>query len=158
MPGATPRLRVSADARFSAPGEAVAVLAVRAADGDAQRVLEEEVGVEGARHEDAPGSPLGGGLIRLRTAGGPVRVAYRATVEVDGAARRGRRDGPLPGPGDVAFDLLPWTLPSRYVPSDLLSATAQALFGTLPRTAALPGLVAGWVRGNLPTPRARATP
>ncbi len=149
MPGATPRLRVSADVRFSAPGEAVAVLAVRAADGGGQRVVDEEVVVEGAEREDAVGSALAGGLIRVRTAGGPVRLAYRATVEVDGASRRAPRSGPLPGPGDVAFDLLPWTLPSRYVPSDLLGATAQALFGTLPRTTALPGLVAGWVRGNL---------
>jgi transglutaminase-like putative cysteine protease len=132
---------------WSADGPGSALLLVRAAEAADQRVVNEDLSVSGARVEEGPPDALGTRPVRVHTDGGPVRVAYRATVTVEGAAREcPRDDAPLPEASDLAFELLPWILPSRYATSDALTPTAAAAFGHAPRTRALIPAVADWIR------------
>ena len=55
-------------------------------------------------------------------------------------------DRPLRSASQLPFPLLPWTLPSRYAPSDLLGATAPAELGLGPRARTLLPVAAEWVR------------
>lgn len=143
-------VRVDAATAWAAGGAGSALLTIRAAGSPEQRVLEEALVVDGARVEDGPAVREGARPVRLHADGGPVRVRYSATVAVDGDARVCPRDDrPLPDASAVAFDLLEWTLPSRYAPSDALAPTAAALFGDHPRTRAVIGEVADWVRATI---------
>lgn len=142
-------ISVACDIEWTTELPAVGVLLVRVADLPTQRVASEVLHVEGAQVED-PGtaSDLGARPIRLRPDGGPVALRYRATVEVDVPTPRDP-DVPLPDPGETALEHMDWTLPSRYCPSDVLEPTARALFGSMPRTAALLETVRSWVQASI---------
>lgn len=144
------RVRVGTVMTWSSEGASTALLQVRVAEAGEQRLLDETLVGEGARQEEGPTGSLGTRPVRIHVAGGPVALRYAAGVLVDGAARVCPRDDlALPGAGDLAFDLLPWTLPSRYCPSDALGPTAEAAFGDLPRTRSLIHAVADWVRESI---------
>ncbi len=145
MPGA--RVGVESAMSWTADGPGSALLLVRAAGAADQSVLDEDLSVSGARVEEGPSDPLGTRPLRVHADGGTVRVRYRATVSVEGAERAcPRDDAPLPEASDLAFELLPWILPSRYATSDALAPTAAAAFGEAPRTRALIPSVADWIR------------
>lgn len=104
--------------------------------------------MRGGEIEDGPTGSTGGERpFRLRTAGGRLSIAcdtqVRREPEIPSA------DAPLPDHDRLPFALLPWTLPSRYCPSDLLASTADALFGHEGRCRGLIAGVVGWVRANL---------
>ncbi|MFA9445801.1 transglutaminase family protein [Egicoccus sp. AB-alg6-2] len=141
------RLHVSAQIGWTAEGPATAVLQVRAAEAAGQTVLDERLEVDGADVEDPGALPNGSRPVRLRAAGGPVRLHYTATVDLAEAHADGTDQ--LPSFGDLDFDLLPWTLPSRYCPADVLGPTAEVLFGDAPRTAALLEQVRAWVHDHV---------
>ena len=141
------RVRVGTVMTWSSASAASALLQIRVADAGDQQVLDETLEAEGARVEPGPPAPSGARPVRIHAGGGPVALRYAAGVVVDGAARVcPRDDAALPAAGDLSFDLLEWTLPSRYCPSDALGPTAEATFGDLPRTRSLIPAVADWVR------------
>jgi transglutaminase-like putative cysteine protease len=141
------RVAVESVMSWSADGPGSALLLVRVAEAADQRVIDEDLTAEGARVEEGPVDALGTRPLRIHSDGGAVRVRYRATVAVDGGARVCPADDlPLPEASDLAFDLLPWILPSRYATSDALAPTADASFGDVPRTRALIPLVGDWIR------------
>jgi transglutaminase-like putative cysteine protease len=144
------RVRVGTVMTWSSEGASSALLQIRVAEAGDQRLLDETLVGEGVREEEGPTGPLGTRPVRIHAGDGPIALRYAAGVLVDGAARVCPRDDEaLPGPEDLAFDLLPWTLPSRYCPSDALGPTAEATFGDLPRTRSLIPAVADWVRENI---------
>jgi transglutaminase-like putative cysteine protease len=133
---------------WQAEGEAAAVLLLRVADAPGQTIADEHLEVEGATVEDPGTRPGGARPVRLRTGGGPVRLRYTATVEVD-QDDEVPVDVAIPTLGDLAFDLLPWTLPSRYCPSDVLTPMAVTLFGGSARDGRLLEEVRSWVQTNI---------
>jgi transglutaminase-like putative cysteine protease len=137
-----------ADVAWSATGPASALLLLRAARAPEARILDEELAVDGAEVEDGPVRGDGARPVRIHVAGeGPVTLRYRVAVVLDPAGRPAPGDDrPLPASSDLPFDLLEWTLPSRYAPSDVLAPTAEAAWGGAPRTRALLPAVAAWVR------------
>lgn len=140
-------MRIESSMSWTCDGAGSALLLVRAAEADDQRVGEEDLRVTGAEVEEGPHDAHGARPVRLRAEDGTVSVRYRASVRVEGAGRVcPRDDAPLPEAGDLAFDLLPWTLPSRYATSDTLTPSADAVFGDLPRTRALIPAVGDWIR------------
>lgn len=142
------RLTVRAHVDWRAEQPATAVLLVRVAHVAGQVVGDEDLRVDNADVED-PGPRRSGGArpLRLHTAAGPVRLRYAATVDIDEAPVD--TDVTLPTLGDLDLDLLSWTLPSRYCPSDVLAPTAEHLFADVPRTGALLEHVRGWVEANV---------
>ena len=142
------RLTVRANIDWVAEEPATAVLLLRVADSPGQVVTEEDLRVVNAEVED-PGSRPGGGArpLRLHASAGEVCLRYLADVEVDDAPLDA--DVTLPTLGDLDLALLPWTLPSRYCPSDVLAPTAEHLFAEVPRTGALLEQVRGWVETNV---------
>jgi transglutaminase-like putative cysteine protease len=142
------RLTVRAYIDWIAEQPATAVLLVRVAHVAGQVVGEEDLKVDNAEVEDPGPRPRGGARpLRLHARPGPVRLRYVASVEVDDAPLD--TDVTLPTLGDLDLELLPWTLPSRYCPSDVLAATAEHLFAGTPRTGALLEQVRGWVEANI---------
>lgn len=144
MPTVTARTSIV----WTAEEAATALLLVRVADAAGQQLLEEHLDVEGAKVE-AVEAPAGGGArpLRLHAWDGPVRLRYEATVALDELPVE--PDARLPTLADLDLDLLSWTLPSRYCPSDVLAPTAQHVFADAPRTGALLEQVRAWVETNI---------
>ena len=144
------RVRVGTVMTWASDGESSALLQIRVAETDDQKLLDEDLAADGARIEMGPLGSCGVRPVRVHVDGGPVAVRYAAGIEVDGAARTcPRDDAPLPVAGALGFVMLPWTLPSRFCPSDALGPTAEALFGEAPRTRSLIPEVADWIRDRI---------
>ena len=144
------RIRVSAEVDWTAQDDSSAVLLVRVAEASGQEIVEETLEVEGARVEEGPLRDDGARPIRLHAPAGAAGLRYRAQVDVEQDGRMAVADDrPLPSASQLPFPLLPWTLPSRYAPSDLLGATAQAELGLGPRARALLPVAAEWVRTRI---------
>ncbi len=141
------RFTVRSRVAWTADGPATAVLLVRVAHAPGQTVDDEHLDVDGAEVDDPGPRRAGVRPLRLHLSPGPVRLHYTATVEVDTAPVD--TDVALPMLDDLDLDLLPWTVPSRYCPSDVLAPTAEHLFADLPRTGALLEHVRGWVEANI---------
>jgi transglutaminase-like putative cysteine protease len=139
---------VRAHVDWIAEQPATAVLLLRVADAAGQEVVAEDLEVENADVEDAGPRPGGGARpLRLSASPGPVRLRYEARVEAHHAPVD--TDVALPTWGELDLDLLSWTLPSRYCPSDVLGPTAEHLFDRVPRTGALLEQVRSWVETNI---------
>lgn len=141
------RISIRSEIRWTAREHSSAVLLVRAARTPDQTIVDEELAVDGARVEEGPERDDGARPLRLHAPPGQVTLRYHALVEVDGAGRTAIADSEsLPRGSELPFELLPWTLPSRYAPSDLLAGTAHAELGLGPRARALLPTAAAWVR------------
>lgn len=141
------RVRVGTVMTWSSEGASSALLQIRVADVEDQWLIDETLVADGVRVEEGPTRDDGTRPVRVHAEGGHFALRYAAGVMVDGSGRACPSDDqPLPGPEDLDFGLLQWTLPSRYCPSDTLGPTAEATFGDLPRTRALIPAVAGWIR------------
>ncbi len=138
---------IRSESRWQVTGSAAAILVVRAAHDPGRIVRDESLVIEGAAHT-LHDSPTGERPVRLRTTEGPVVVRYEATVDLAPAAPP-PAPGPLPSLGEMDLALHPWTLPSRYCPSDLMAATAEHLVQHAPATGARLDLVCGWVREHI---------
>jgi transglutaminase-like putative cysteine protease len=125
-----------------------AILLVHAADAPGQRVVDEELRVDGGDVEVLASREARPGRLRTRDAG-PVTVRYAATVELARHDPGPVSTLPLPHVAELDLDLLHWTLPSRYCPSDVLTPQALDLFGDLPRDGALLTTVRDWVRRQI---------
>ena len=144
------RVRVGTVMTWSSEGASSAVLQIRVAESADQALLDETLVADGVRVEEGPVRDDGTRPVRVHAGDGPIALRYAAGVSVDGSERECPRDDvPLPGPEDLDFGLLQWTLPSRYCPSDALGPTAEALFGDLPRTRSLIPAVADWIRERI---------
>ena len=146
---AAARLRVGCQFDYESDGPVPAVVQVRARpDGEhhtryESRWLEPDLPV----HEYVDG--FGNLCWRLTLPGGPVTIRYDAVVEVDRAP-----DPVVPGARLVPVEELPdetlvFTLPSRYVQSDLLMQDAWELFGQTPPTWARVQAICDWIHANV---------
>jgi transglutaminase-like putative cysteine protease len=86
---------------------------------------------------------------RLVLPAGRSVVRYDAVVEVSGEPDVVIPDAPLTPVEDLPDDALVFTLPSRYIESDLLLNDAWELFGTTPPTWARVQAVCDWVHANV---------
>jgi len=142
------RISVRAHLDWVAEQPSTAVLFIRVAQAHGQLVTEEDLQVDNAEVEEfAPHPRTGVRPLRLHASTGVVRLRYAAQVQLSDTPVN--TDVELPSLGSLDLDLLPWTLPSRYCPSDLLAPTAEHLFGHLPRTGALLEHVRAWVEENV---------
>lgn len=129
------------DAHADEPGGLI--LRIQAHPGADQEIREElldtgPLGVALARTDS-------GRLARISMERGDCTVRYRALVDV-------RREAPArscpPAFEDLDLDLVEWTAPSRYCPSDRLHPVATELFGDADREGLVERVVA-WVHDHL---------
>ena len=86
---------------------------------------------------------------RLTAPGGPLQVRYDAVVDVADEPDPVVPDAHLVRVDELPDDALVFTLPSRYVQSDLLLDSAWQLFGDTPPTWARVQAVVEWVHTNV---------
>ena len=86
---------------------------------------------------------------RLTLPGGPITLRYDALVDIDGEPDPVQPEARLVPVQDLPDDTLVFTLPSRYVQSDLLLDTAWQLFGQTPPTWARVQAICDWVHANV---------
>jgi transglutaminase-like putative cysteine protease len=86
---------------------------------------------------------------RFTAPAGNFRIRYDALVTDSGEPDPVIADAPLVAVEDLPDSTLVYTLPSRYVQSDLLVATAWQLFGETPATWARVQAVCDWVHTNI---------
>lgn len=142
-------IEVSAGVDWNVGEPAGSVLLVRVADAPDQRLLHEELTVDGGDIEDPRMvADLGARVVRVHATGGPVSLRYRARVELDRAGRP-EPAAELPDLNTLDLSLMRWTLPSRYCPADELVPTADSLFGELPRDGTLLEAVRAWVERSI---------
>ena len=125
------RVEVESGMSWSADGPGSVLLLVRAAG-----AADQSRARRGADRSRARASRRGR---PMRSAPGRCASTPRAVRCGSATARRSRwtarsacaraTTGPLPEASELAFDLLPWILPSRYATSDALAPTADASFG-----------------------------
>lgn len=121
---------------------------IEAAHWPTQAILGEHLAVAPAVALHRFGNPRSGNrFIRLDAPPGPLRVTYKADVEVyaDGVAP-GLPEDPV---GSLPDPIFRYLLPTRYCESDVLCGTAQQMFGALPPGMGRVRKVVDWVHDNI---------
>ncbi|MFN8632290.1 MAG: transglutaminase family protein [Chloroflexota bacterium] len=95
------------------------------------------------------GDSFGNPCWRFQLPAGDSAIRYDAVVEVSGDPDLVVSDAPLAPVDDLPDDTLVFTLPSRYIESDLLLDDAWRLFGDTPPTWARVQAVCDWVHANI---------
>ncbi len=124
------------------------VFLVHALQCDEQEVLSETVRLTpGATRHVFEHATLGHRFLRVRAQPGPLRVVYRARVEVRRA--RAAADAAETPIAELPDELLAHLLPTRYCESDLLGSATAKLFGKLAPGAARVREICDWVHRNV---------
>lgn len=117
--------------------------------GDLHRVVEERRTVEPEvairRYVDG----FGNQAWRWTAPAGEMRIDYHALVEVSSAPDPQLPDLPGTPIDELPDDLLVYTLPSRYCPSDLVLTDAWQMFGGAPEGWARVQAVCDWIHQNV---------
>lgn len=92
---------------------------------------------------------FGNAVHRLRLPLGETVVRYDAVLKVSAAPESVDLTIPLPDLAVLPWQLLRYTLPSRYCDSDKLLEFAAKRFGSYPRTLALVQAISDWVYFNI---------
>ena len=121
---------------------------IEAAHWPTQRILSEQLSISSRvtphRYED-PRS--GNRFIRFDAQPGPLRVAYKAEVEVHTPAPDATlRELPV---GQVPDEIFPYLLATRYCESDVLCGEVHRMFGHLPSGHARVRAVEEWIRREI---------
>jgi transglutaminase-like putative cysteine protease len=116
------------------------------------RWLRPEVSV----HEYVDG--FGNSCWRFVAPSGPITIRYDAVVEIDDEPDPVHAAAPQVPVQDLPDDTLIFTLPSRYVQSDLLLETAWNLFGQTPPGWARVQAICDWVHENVRFQMGSSTP
>jgi len=143
------RIRVGCEFRYDSDVPVPAVMLVRARADDCHHPVYESRWV-------APEVPIrdyedtfGNRCWRVTFPGGPVTLRYDAVVETDGEPDPTHPDAQVISVESLPDDALVFTLPSRYIESDLLLDDAWRLFGSTPPTWARVQAVCDWIHTNV---------
>ena len=143
------RVRVGCDLRFETEFPVPLLMLVRArGDADHRRLYESrwaEPSLSIREYDDVFGNPCW----RITLPPGSPSVRYDAIVEVSGEPDLVVPDAALVPVDELPDDVLQFTLPSRYVPSDLLLDDAWRLFGETPQTWARVQAFCDWIYANI---------
>lgn len=143
------RLSIDCRLRYDVRAPTSFILAIQAADGADQDVHDETIllppGITADFFVDAF---AGNRFIRFLAQPGPLDIGYVAEVE-----RRSVVDQRDFIGGEVVNDLpltvLPYLNPSRYCPSDRLTAFARQTFGTRPQGLGQAQAITDWIAGSI---------
>jgi transglutaminase-like putative cysteine protease len=143
------RVRVGCEFRYQTPSPVPMLMLVRARPDAEHRALYESQWTEpqfGLReYQDSFGNPCW----RFQLPAGETLIRYDAVVEVSPEPDPVVPDAQLTPVEQLPDDTLVFTLPSRYVESDLLISDAWELFGQTPPTWARVQAICDWVHRNI---------
>jgi transglutaminase-like putative cysteine protease len=152
------RVRVGCEFEYATAGPVPMVMLVQVRPDDPHTIVYES-------RWTSPDLPLhqyvdsfGNVCWRLVAPGGPITIRYDAVVDVAGEADPVLTDLPLRPVQDLPDDTLVYTLPSRYIESDLLMGAAWELFGQTPPTWARVQAICDWVHNELTFQMGSSTP
>src|SRR5688572_5431423 len=143
------QIRVGCTFQYNSPASVPMVFTVRPGNFDQHTVMTE-------KHQITPDLPLeeyldqfGNRVWRLMAPMGPMEVNYDAIVEVPSTPDLTLPDLPQTPIEFLPYDVLPYTLASRYCESDLFTNDAWQLFGNVregwPRVQA----ICDWTHSNI---------
>jgi transglutaminase-like putative cysteine protease len=142
-------LRLSASADYQLADETFLLLMVEPPlEGSAHKVTQESLRTTPTPYARLDADRLGNPQRRLLAPRGFFTFDFTATVEVepnDEVPERAREHAPL----DLSADILWYTLPSRYCPSDVLTRFALGEFGKLPPGGARVRAISEWVHSRI---------
>src|SRR5438874_8365176 len=134
---------------YDSPQLTPMIFVVRPAAYDRHRLLEEVRLVTPNVPVEVYVDHFGNGAWRLVAPAGQFQLQYDALVEVTPEPDLVLPDL-LPTPVEqLPYDVLPYTLPSRYCESDLLTDEAWQLFGAAPAGWACVQAICDWVHTNI---------
>jgi len=143
------RVRVGCEFRYQTQAPVPMLMLVRARPDAEHETLYEstwtEPNVPLREYRDSFGNPFW----RLVLPSGDSMIRYDAVVNVNPEPDPVVPDAPLTPVEDLPDDALVFTLPSRYIESDLLLNDAWELFGNTPPTWARVQAVCDWVHANI---------
>jgi transglutaminase-like putative cysteine protease len=143
------RLRVGCQFDYQSEQPVPLLMLVRARRDGGHRTLHESRWVR----PDAPVSEYadvyGNRCWRLVAPPGSITLRYDAVVEIEGEPDPVLPEAPLTPVEALPDETLVYTLPSRFVESDLLLDPAWKLFGDTPRTWARVQAICDWVHENV---------
>jgi transglutaminase-like putative cysteine protease len=142
-------VRVGCEAVYESPEPAPSQFLVRPRERDAHLLLEEATTTEPFTPILVWTDPFGNTLWRLTALAGPFRIRYDALVEVLSIPDPVLPDLPVVPVGELPDDVLPYLLPSRHCPSDLLAEDAWRLFGNTPEGWTRVQAVCDWMHANI---------
>ena len=121
---------------------------VEAAHWPTQKILSERLAISSGVTPHSYTDPRSGNrFIRFDAQPGPLRVNYKAEVEVHTAPPDAAlRELPV---GQVPDDIFPYLLATRYCESDVLCGEVVRMFGHLPTGYARVRAIEEWIRGNI---------
>lgn len=121
---------------------------IEAAHWPTQKILSEKLAISSGVHPHSYTDPRSGNrFIRFDAQPGPLKVSYKAEVEVHTPPPDTTlRETPV---GQVPDEILPYLLATRYCESDLMCNEALRLFGHLPPGYARVRAIEDWVRHNI---------
>ena len=143
------RLEFSIALRYQVGGPSDFVFNLHAAQTSAQRVVAEHVWTNVRMAPVVCRDPhFGNRLMRVKAAPGDMDVHYRATVDIQHVLADATCIGEVPV-DRLPADVLPYLLPSRYCPSDRMTAVSCWEFGHLPRGYARVETIRRWVQQQI---------
>ena len=152
------RVNVGCELRFNAPEQVSFIAQVLPRPDDAQEILDETRSVEPVdrSHEYLDG--FGNRCWRIHAPAGDFTLRYDADVSITGEADPVAPEAAQLPPEQLPDELLAWTLPSRYVLSDVLGSTAWDLFGNGPAGWARVQSICDWIHARIEFRAASTTP
>lgn len=152
------RARVGCEFAYETDGPVPMVVLVRVRPDDPHHLIYESRWLQPSvpLHEYA--DSFGNQCWRFTAPGGPITLRYDAVIDFEGQPDPVLPDLPLTPVQDLPDDTLVFTLPSRYVESDLLMDAAWELFGSTPPTWARVQAICDWVHHNIHFQMGSSTP
>jgi transglutaminase-like putative cysteine protease len=121
---------------------------IEAAQWPTQKILGEKLGISTGVTPHSYADPRSGNrFIRFDAQPGPLKVSYKAEVEVHTPPPDTTlRETPV---GQVPDDIFPYLLATRYCESDVLCSQVVRMFGAIPPGYARVRAIEEWIRGNI---------
>jgi len=121
---------------------------IEAAHWPTQKILSERLSISTGVTPHSSVDPVSGNrYIRFDAGPGPLKVSYKAEVEVHTPAPDlGLRETPV---GQVPDDIFPYLLATRYCESDVLCGEVVRMFGHVPSGIGRVHAVVDWIRDNI---------
>lgn len=142
-------LKVGARMVFSAPVGATLLLILKAQP-DAHQLLQcESLSLTPELPIGASEDLFGNTVHKVQLPAGRTTIEYDALVEVANKPEAVDLSVPLPDVAELSYELLRYTLPSRYCDSDKLLDMAAAHFETHERNLGMVQAISDWVHANI---------
>ena len=152
------RVNVGCELRFSSPAPVPLVAQVLPRTDDAHEILREERSAEPIDRSHEYEDAFGNRCWRILAPAGDFSFRYDADVMITGQPDPVVPEAMQVPVEDLPDALLAWTLPSRYILSDVLGSTVWELFGSVPPGWGRVQAICDWIHQHIQFRAASTTP